>query len=132
MIAFALCLFACSAAIEQVSSIDISFDNFQLNHHLSKDIEVGVGDTFTVELVSNRTTGFQWPEFGKIVDDTILKQLDHVYEPPKSDMLGAAGKEIWTFEALKKGKTNISMEYSQPWEGGIKAEWTFGLNVVVK
>ena len=52
--------------------------------------------------------------------------------PQEQDVEGAAGKEIWTFNALRKGTSNISMEYSRPWEGGEKAEWTFTLDVVVK
>ena len=132
MIAISLCLVACSGTLERVSSIDISFDDFQINHHITKQLEVGVGDTFTVSLASNPTTGFKWPDFGKIADETILKQVGHEYEPPESDVPGAAGTELWTFQALKKGQTTIAMEYSQPWEGGIKAEWTFGFNVSVK
>ena len=46
--------------------------------------------------------------------------------------VGAAGKEVWTFEAIKKGTTKVRMEYSQPWEGGLKAEWTYTLTVTVE
>jgi len=132
MIGISVCLFACSAALEQVSSLEISFDDFQITKNITKELEVRVGDTFTVSLFSNPTTGFKWPDLGKIADETILKQVDHEYEAPDSDIPGAGGKEHWTFEALKEGKTTISMEYNQPWEGGIKAEWTFGLTVSVK
>ncbi|MCD6567992.1 MAG: protease inhibitor I42 family protein [Dehalococcoidia bacterium] len=52
--------------------------------------------------------------------------------PENTDMVGAPGKEVWTFEALEKGSSTISMEYSQPWEGGEKAAQTFSLTVVVK
>jgi predicted secreted protein len=31
-------------------------------------------------------------------------------------MVGAGGKEIWTFKALGSGKTTIDMEYVRPWE----------------
>jgi hypothetical protein len=26
----------------------------------------------------------------------------------------------------------VLMEYSQPWEGGIKKEWTYRMNITVK
>ena len=45
---------------------------------------------------------------------------------------GTAGQEIWTFKALRPGTSTISMDYSRPWEGGEKGEWTFKLTVVVK
>jgi predicted secreted protein len=61
------------------------------------------------------------------------KQVDQKYEPPEEGgMVGASGKEIRTFKALKKGESSISMEYSQPWDGGTKAAETFELTVLVR
>ncbi|MFC1983316.1 protease inhibitor I42 family protein, partial [Chloroflexota bacterium] len=51
-------------------------------------------------------------------------------EPPPPP--GTPGQEVWTFKALKKGTTTVFMEYSRPWEGGEKGEWTFNLTVTVK
>jgi predicted secreted protein len=42
------------------------------------------------------------------------------------------GQGVWTFKALKAGESTISLDYSRPWEGGEKGEWTFVLNVVVE
>jgi predicted secreted protein len=39
--------------------------------------------------------------------------------------------EFWTFKALMKGTSTISMEYSQPWDGGTKKAQTFSLTVTV-
>jgi len=55
-----------------------------------------------------------------------------IAEDGKSPAPGTPGKEVWTFKTLKKGTTEVSMEYSRPWEGGEKAEWTFDLVVTVK
>jgi len=33
---------------------------------------------------------------------------------------------------IGKGMTTVSMEYSHPWEGGEKGEWTFSLTIIVK
>jgi len=46
--------------------------------------------------------------------------------------VGAGGKEVWTFIALKAGTTTLSMEYSQPWEGGQKGANSFNVTIVVK
>ena len=55
------------------------------------------------------------------------------YKPPEAkNIVGGAGKEIWTFKALKKGATEVSMQYGRPWEGGEKEEWTFTVTVTVK
>ena len=136
MVAISLSLFACSPAIKQVS-VEVSCDDFiklEPPRAISKDVEVALGDSFTVTLCSNPTTGFKW-ELPKITDQTVLQQVDHKFEPPeitKPPKEGAAGKEVWLFKTLKEGKTTISMEYSRPWEGGERAAWTFVLTVVVK
>ncbi|HIE17804.1 MAG TPA: hypothetical protein EYP71_06365 [Dehalococcoidia bacterium] len=46
--------------------------------------------------------------------------------------MGAAGQEVWTFEALKKGSCTVSMQYSRPWESEEKATWRFSLTVSIK
>ncbi|MFX1270006.1 MAG: protease inhibitor I42 family protein, partial [Promethearchaeota archaeon] len=84
-----------------------------------------------ITLCSNHTTGFQWSE-ARIGDETLVEEVSHEFVPPNGQTVGAAGKEVWTFKALKEGRTTISMEYSQPWEGGTKAEWTFELTVEVE
>jgi len=112
--------------------VTVSIVYFGFYPHVSKEVELAAGDSFTVTLCSNRTTGFQWSESAQIDDQSVLEQLAHRFVPPEEDTPGAAGKEVWTFKALKEGSTEVSMEYSQPWEGGKKAEWTFRLIVVVK
>ena len=129
------CMEMTNASAAEQASVEISCDDFIKSHHisLSRTIEISVGDSLNVTLCSNPTTGFQWSELAQISDQTLLQQIDHQFVPPQEqDVEGAAGKEIWTFNALKKGTSNISMEYSRPWEGGEKGEWTFTLYVVVK
>jgi inhibitor of cysteine peptidase len=46
--------------------------------------------------------------------------------------MGASGKEVWTFQALRAGKATVTMEYGQPWTGGQKDANNFVLTVVVK
>ncbi len=122
--AILLCLLACAPAPQEVS-VDASYSG--------KQVELGVGGSLIVTLESNPgSTGFQW-ELTKISDETVLQKVDQKYEPPEEgSAVGAPGKEIWTFKGLKKGQSSISMEYSQPWEGGTKAAQTFELTVVVK
>jgi inhibitor of cysteine peptidase len=122
--AILLCLLACASAPQEVS-VDASYSG--------KEVELGVGGSLIVTLESSPgSTGFEW-ELTKISDETVLQQVDQRYEPPEDEgMVGAPGKEIWTFKALKKGESSISMEYSQPWEGGTKAAETFELTVLVR
>ena len=135
-VAILLFVFACSPApASKQASVDISCDDFTRQHHISQEVEVPVGDLLTVTLCSNPTTGFKWQESAEISDQTVLEQVDHKFVSPQSEPPpppGTPGQEIWTFKALEKGQCIISMEYSRPWEGGEKGEWTFSLAVVVK
>ena len=122
-VAISLCLVACSSAPSLVS-VDASYSG--------QEVEVAVGGSVTVTLDSNASTGFQWV-LVSISDETVLEKVANTYEAPEdTGMVGSPGKEIWTFKALKKGTSTISMEYSQPWENGTKAAETFDLIVAVK
>jgi inhibitor of cysteine peptidase len=99
-----------------------------------KEIKLQVGDTLEVALESNLTTGFQWV-LVENSDETALQQVGHVYVPygnTNPPLPGVGGVELWSFKALKEGQSTIFMEYSQPWDGGIKQARTFTLTVVVK
>jgi inhibitor of cysteine peptidase len=101
--------------------------------HISKEVAAAVGDSFTVTLCSNATTGFKWSESAKISNPAVVQQIGHEFVSPEAKgVVGAAGKEVWTFKALKKGTSTVSLEYSRPWEGGEKGEWTFNLTVAAK
>jgi len=113
---------ACSSSPKQVSA-DASSSG--------KQIEIAAGGSFIVTLDSNATTGYSW-ELKGISNPAILEKTDNKYVAPTSGLMGAGGKEVWTFKALKTGTTTLSMEYSQPWEGGQKGANSFNVTVVVK
>jgi inhibitor of cysteine peptidase len=98
---------------------------------ISREAQTSVGSTLTVTLCSNATTGYKWLEQAQVADASIVQQADHKYNAPTSNLVGAAGAEIWTFKALKKGTTTITNEYGQPWAGGEKSSWKFNLKVTV-
>ena len=129
-----LFLFACAPAPKQVS-VEVSCDDFYQQNHISNEVAVAVGGTVTVTLCSNPSTGFIWSETAQISDQSVLQQTDHKLVMPESEPPpppGTPGQEVWTFQALNKGTSTVSVEYSRPWEGGEKGEWTFVLTVTVK
>jgi len=133
MVILAVSLVACSPASEKIS-VDISCDDFTASKHVINEFELPVGGEIVVTLCSNPTTGFEW-EPAVISDEAVLKQVSHEYIGPESDPpppLGTPGQEVWTFETLKAGTTEVSMQYSRPWEGGEKGEWTYNFTVTVK
>ncbi len=117
-----LLITACSSLPSQVS-VDESSSG--------KQVEIAVGGSLTVTLESNATTGYSWG-LKEISDASILQKAANTYEAPTSGLIGAGGKEVWNFKALKAGKTSLSMGYSQPWAGGQKDANIFNLTVVVK
>ena len=118
---------------EEPASVEVSCDDFASDRHISQELEVKAGDSFTVALCSNQTTGFQWSGSAQVDDGTVVEQTNHKFiSPEEQQIVGAAGQEVWTFQALQEGTTTVKMEYSQPWEGGTKAEWTFTLTLIVE
>ena len=123
------CFFACATTPKTVINV---------NFLKQKEVEVSEGEIILLSLKSNATTGFKW-ELARITDESVIEFLDNKYKAPKpkkpgrrGPATGVPGKELWTFKALKKGKSIVFMEYSRPWEGGEKAVKKFVLTVSVK
>ena len=131
MILVALLALSSCIVTSSLTNVEISCDEFAENpHSIRNEFQVEIGDKITVKLCSNPTTGFQWDYETTI--ENVLKEEDHDFEEPKDKgLVGAAGIEVWTFEAVEKGTTEVRMEYSQPWGGGLKAEWTYTVTVTV-
>lgn len=110
--------------------VEITCGDFAENPtSIPNDFNIEAGDKIYIELCSNRVAGFAWSY--EMTGDAV-KEEDHDYEEPESTVAGAAGTEKWTFEGSKKGTAEILVSYSQPWEGGIKNEWTYTITVEVK
>ena len=101
-------LLACSPAAPKELSVDIASSG--------KEVTLVVGGTLTVTLESNITTGYSWNENANIGDKTVMQQTDHKYQPPATAIPGSGGKEVWTFKALKAGKSTLSLECRRPFE----------------
>jgi predicted secreted protein len=81
-------------------------------------IETAPDREFTLTLESNRTTGYQW-QLAKPPDEKIIRLIRNEYRIPKTRLVGAGGKEVWTFKAVGKGKTEIFLKYVRPWEKNV-------------
>ena len=129
-VAVSLSLLSCIVTSHDFSD-EITCDQFAGLGDQTGEFKVEVGDKIRVELCSNPTTGFEWAY--DTSGDTVLQEEDRDFvEAEDEDVVGASGKQLWTFEAIDKGTAEVSMEYSQPWDGGIKAEWTYSMTVTVK
>lgn len=74
---------------------------------------------YTLQLNSNPTTGYSWFLVSYPAD--LLSITKHEYIPPKTNMAGAGGYEMWVFTAKPEAfvaprAIKIQMVYARPWE----------------
>ncbi|MCX8011448.1 MAG: protease inhibitor I42 family protein [Ignavibacteria bacterium] len=79
------------------------------------DYEIKLGKSFTIELISNPTTGYSWKWVNKKFD-TIVDTFDYEYVPNNPQLIGGGGKEVWNFRGSKLGVDTIMFEYNRSWE----------------
>ena len=74
------------------------------------------GREFSIFLDSNRTTGYEW-RLAWPLDERMVHFVRSEYAP-LGGLVGAGGREEWTFLAKGRGETEILLEYARPWEKG--------------
>ncbi len=82
-------------------------------------------DSLSIELVSNASTGYHWT----YKTDKKLKFIESHYISPKTNLIGAAGKQVFIFKAKKKGSLILKFFYSRPNADTIKQK---EINVTIK
>ena len=78
-------------------------------------ISVMLGKNVVIAVESNATTGYRW-EIATPPDKKILDLVESEYKAPGSKLMGASGKQVFTFLTVGRGKTKVSLNYVRPWE----------------
>ena len=88
-------------------------------------IVVKVGESFTISLESNPTTGYSWhAEYdSSFVDESKPNFM------PISQALGAGGKELFEFQTKRVGVTVITLKQDRSWESEIKKTLIFKVDI---
>ncbi len=107
MIAVIAMAFAASASVHACSRCGAG--------HSGKTLKVPFGSTFAVTLESNPTTGYSW-ELSRVSPEGSVGFVDSSYSPVEPVLSGSGGSQTWILKALKKGGSEISLEYKRPWE----------------
>lgn len=94
--------------------------------------EIGLGDSFTVELKSNPTTGFGWQVRESPEDPPVLEKKADSFTASQGNLCGAPGKHIYRFTAVSRGKTTLRLVYLRPWEKPPRPAKEFELPVTVR
>lgn len=134
VIGMALTLPGCARADKpapQSTTVEVSYDDLLNQKNISRQVSLAAGDTLRVVLASNPSTGYQWQAQADISDTAVLSQASHQTVAPTDAKPGAAGTEVWTFDALKAGTATLTTTYGQPWPGGTRDAWTFTAEVTV-
>lgn len=91
-----------------------------------------VGQSLTLTLPSNPTTGYRWllqnPASG------ILRSLGpEVYsDPQEAGIVGSAGLSTWRFQASAAGDGQLVLVYQQPWAPEVRPVQTFDCAIRVR
>lgn len=93
-------------------------------------IKIKNGESFSVTLESNPTTGYMWEtEY----DKNYIQFIDRQFKPSSGEqIIGAGGSEIFNFVAIGVGESEILFSYLRPWENEKPAEKTEIYNIIVK
>ncbi|RIE05962.1 protease inhibitor I42 family protein [Candidatus Cryosericum terrychapinii] len=93
--------------------------------------ETTTGKTFTIALDANASTGYNWSQTTK--DTNVVAYVDNAYMATATDpqVVGGGGTDTFTFKAVGKGTTTITLAYARPWESVPPAQ-TRTITVTVK
>lgn len=79
-----------------------------------KTIQLKPGQTLTLQLSENPTTGYRWSIAS--FNDQLLKLIDDRFNLPNSSAMGSGGQRILTFKATRTGQVNLTVNQKREWE----------------
>jgi inhibitor of cysteine peptidase len=113
--------------VEELELIEVIPPTFLNATDNNTAINVTTGEFLIVTLEGNPTTGYTWEV--EELNEQVLQQVGDIAFVPESNLIGAGGVEIATFEVVGAGNATINMVYHRPWETDVEPVDTFTLNV---
>lgn len=114
-----IALAACSAAVAKLEQADNG-----------KTVDLKTGETFTIALEGNPTTGYNW-EVSEI-DPTVAQLVGEPDYKSDSKLIGSGGMFKFTFKAVAPGTSHVKLVYHRPWEEDVAPIEEFEVTVNVK
>lgn len=92
-------------------------------------VKMRVGDTLTITLPENATTGYSWSlaRYNKALLEATGSEFHY---PPNT--VGASGQVVFSFKARKAGSGGITLKHWRPWEGDTSVIARFSVRVQVQ
>ena len=72
-------------------------------------------DQIVIDLESNPTTGYAW-EVNYDEEYLSFTAQEYFPEPVDEEIVGSGGREVFTFNPIKVGKTELIFDYKREWE----------------
>ena len=79
---------------------------------------LAVGQTLSIRLPSNATTGYRW-QVAETYADTLTPGApfgDEITDPHAPGVVGVGGNTVWMFEAARPGTATLTFAYGRSWE----------------
>ncbi len=114
-----IALAACNAPVAKLAQADNG-----------KTVDLKTGETFTVSLEGNPTTGYSW-EITEIEAEVIELTGEPDYDSD-SKLIGSGGMFKFTFKAAAAGTSRVKLVYHRPWEEDVAPLYEFEIMVNVK
>ena len=94
-----------------------------------KSAVVQLGETFTVELHENPTTGYHW----EVEKDhsSIVTFRESRYIRDTDSMVGSGGLRVFTFEAVKPGTVHLTLTQQRPGQATVSSSERYSVTVSV-
>jgi inhibitor of cysteine peptidase len=89
---------------------------------------VGVGETLTVNLPENATTGYRWAL--DACDEALLEVSEGGPDYP-AQAVGSGGMAVFTVRGRKPGRTELGFKHWRHWEGDSSIIERFRLQVEI-
>nr|QNO57185.1 hypothetical protein HJKONFEM_00035 [Methanosarcinales archaeon ANME-1 ERB7] len=119
--------------VEEQELIEVIPPTFLNASDNNTSINATTGEFLVVTLEGNPTTGYIWEveyiwEVAEL-NEQVLQQVGDIVFVPESDLIGAGGVEITTFEVVGAGNATINMVNHKPWLTDEEPADTFTVNV---
>lgn len=79
-------------------------------------ITISIGDTVTIDLPENPTTGYSWAFSIEQESQNIISDISEKYIAPNNNLVGSGGIKEYSFKAINKGEITLTGYYRRPWE----------------
>jgi predicted secreted protein len=94
-------------------------------------IEVAAGETFHIVVVSNPSTGYHWDFIGEL-DTNVVEFVSSDYTADEPVMPGSGGVDVFTFNAVAAGQTQITLGSYPPDTSVTEPQETMTFDIIVK